>query len=72
MCFKKPRTPEVVRTDPVAQQKAAEDKAALRVNQESLDRTLRRRRTAALTQANATGTSGTALGAPGRQTLGGL
>ncbi len=70
MCFKRPSTPQVVQTDPVAQQKQAEALASQRANQEALERTTRRRRTAMLTQANATGTSGTALQTYGQQTLG--
>lgn len=70
MCFSRPRTPEVVRTDPVAQQRQAETLATERANRESLERTARRRRTALMTQGNASGTSGTALQTYGQTTLG--
>lgn len=70
MCFGRPKTPQVVKTDPVAQQKAAETQAADRVNREALERTTRRRRTAMMTQGNPQGTSGTALQTYGQTTLG--
>lgn len=70
MCFRRPSTPEVVRTDPVAQQRQAETQASERANREALDRLARRRRTALMTQGNATGTSGTALQTYGQTTLG--
>lgn len=69
MCGSK-RQPKVVTTDPVAQQKEAEAKAAARANQEALDRTSRRRRTAMMTQGNLQGTSGTAMQSYGQTTLG--
>lgn len=70
MCFSRPKTPEVVRTDPEAQQRAAQNQAAERVNREAIDRTSRRKRTALLTQGgNPQGTSGTAL-QRGQGTLG--
>jgi hypothetical protein len=70
VCFKRPSTPQVVRTDPAAQQRQAEAIGNERANREAIDRNARRRRTALMTQGNVQGTSGTALQQYGQQTLG--
>jgi hypothetical protein len=72
MCFSRPSTPAVVRTDPERQQREAQNQAAERTNREAVERTTRRRRTALATQGAGIqqGTAGTALQSYGQRTLG--
>lgn len=67
MCFSRPSTPAVVRTDPAGDQRRAEVGAAERANTQAIERSSRRRRTAMLTQGAA---PGTALATYGQTTLG--
>jgi hypothetical protein len=66
VCFGRPSTPEVVRTDPVAEQRKAEELAKKKGFETTMARQQRRQRTALLTEGGAQ----TALQTYGQQTLG--
>lgn len=66
MCFGSPRTPTVVKTDPVAEQRKAEEEARIKGYESSTARSRRRRQTALMTE----GASTSALQTYGQQTLG--
>jgi hypothetical protein len=68
MCFGRPSTPTVVRSDPAGDQRRAETAASERANTEAIERTARRRKTALATQGAPSG--GTALATYGQSTLG--
>lgn len=65
MCFGSPRTPDVVKSDPVAEQRKAEETAKLKGYESMQARQQRRQRTALMTEGGAT-----ALQSYGQQTLG--
>lgn len=67
MCFGRPSTPTVVRSDPAGDQRRAESAAAERANAEAVERSNRRRKTALATQGTP---NGTALAQYGQSTLG--